>query len=121
MKLKFKIQPYQTSAVESVIDCFVGQVKTSGMAYRIDPGVDKKLLAQGAVLPGLDLERTGFKNPDIQLTDAQLLENIQAVQRSQNLPLSDRPVPSAGCQVNLDVEMETGTGKTYCYVKTFSR
>ncbi len=118
MKLKFKIQPYQTAAVESVVDCFAGQVKTSGIAYRIDPGVNKKLLAQGPTLPGMDIEQTGFKNVDLQLTDAQLLTNIHAVQRRQNLPLSDKLVSSAGCKVNLDVEMETGTGKTYCYVKT---
>lgn len=119
MKLKFKVQPYQTSAVESVVDCFAGQVNTSGIAYRIDPGVNKKLLAQGPTLPGMEVELTGFKNADLQLTDAQLLTNIHAVQRRQNLPLSDKLVSSAGCKVNLDVEMETGTGKTYCYVKTF--
>ena len=119
MKLKFKVQPYQTNAVESVVDCFAGQVNTLGIAYRIDPGVNKKLLAQGPTLPGMDIELTGFKNADIQLTDAQLLTNIHAVQRRQNLPLSDKLVSSAGCKVNLDVEMETGTGKTYCYVKSF--
>ena len=119
MKLKFKVQPYQTNAVDSVVDCFAGQVNTSGIAYRIDPGVNKKLLAQGPTLPGMDIEQTGFKNADLQLTDAQILTNIHAVQRRQNLPLSDKLVSSAGCKVNLDVEMETGTGKTYCYVKTF--
>jgi type III restriction enzyme len=118
MKLKFKVQPYQTSAVESVVGCFAGQVNTASLAYRIDPGMNKKLAAQGPVLPCFDVEQTGFKNADIQLTDAQLLTNIQAVQRRQNLPLSDKLVPSAGCKVNLDVEMETGTGKTYCYVKS---
>lgn len=119
MKLKFKVQPYQTNAVESVVDCFAGQVNTSGIAYRIDPGVNKKLLAQGPTLPGMDIEQTGFKNVDLQLTDAQLLTNIHAVQRRQNLSLSDKLVSSAGCKLNLDVEMETGTGKTYCYVKSF--
>lgn len=118
MKLKFKVQPYQTNAVESVVDCFAGQVNTAGLAYRIDPGVNKKLLAQGPTLPGMDIEQTGFKNADIQLTDSQILTNIHAVQRRQNLPLSDKLVSSAGCKVNLDVEMETGTGKTYCYIKT---
>ena len=118
MKLKFKVQPYQTNAVESVVDCFAGQVNTSGIAYWIDPGVNKKLLAQGPTLLGMDIEQTGFKNAELQLTDAQLLPNIHAVQRRQNLPLSDKLVSSAGCKVNLDVEMETGTGKTYCYVKT---
>ena len=42
MKLKFKIQPFQSSAVESVVDCFAGQVNTSGIRYRIDPGRGKK-------------------------------------------------------------------------------
>ncbi|MCB5272301.1 MAG: DEAD/DEAH box helicase family protein [Candidatus Cloacimonetes bacterium] len=107
MKLKFKIQPYQTRAVESVVDCFAGQVNTSGITYRIDPGRGR-----------LPFEQSGFKNADIQLTDGQILTNVHAVQRRQNLPLSDKLVMSAGCKVNLDVEMETGTGKTYCYIKS---
>lgn len=114
MKLKFKVQPYQTSAVESVVDCFAGQVSTSGIAYRIDPGRIVKGKTIGSTV-GTD---TGFKNADVQLTDTQIIENIHAVQRRQNLPLSDTLVSSAGCKVNLDVEMETGTGKTYCYIKT---
>ena len=116
MKLKFKVQPYQTSAVESVVDCFAGQVNASGIAYRIDPGYNRN--KAGQVQSDL-YEQTGLKNADIQLTDAQILTNIQAVQRRQNLPLSDKLVSSSGCNVNLDVEMETGTGKTYCYLKTF--
>lgn len=114
MKLKFKVQPYQTSAVESVVDCFAGQVNTSGIAYRIDPGRVIKGKTIGSTV-GAD---TGFKNADIQLTDTQLIENIHTVQRRQNLPLSDALVSSAGCKVNLDIEMETGTGKTYCYIKS---
>jgi len=117
MKLKFKVQPFQTSAVESVVDCFAGQVNTSGIVYRIDPGV-VALQAKQQALAYEPEHSTGFKNADIQLIDDQLLNNIHAVQRRQNLPLSDRLVSSAGCKVNLDVEMETGTGKTYCYIKT---
>jgi len=115
MKLKFKIQPYQTNAVEAVVDCFAGQVNTSGIKYRIDPGQETD--KAGQVQIGL-LETAGFKNPDIQLTGLQLLDNIRAVQRRQNLPISESLVKSAGCDINLDVEMETGTGKTYCYIKT---
>jgi type III restriction enzyme len=115
MKLKFKVQPYQTNAVAAVVDCFSGQVKTSGIAYHIDPG----LVAIGKTIGSTVPDETGFKNADLQLTDTQLLININAVQRRQNLPLSDKLVSSAGCRVNLDVEMETGTGKTYCYVKSF--
>ena len=117
MKLKFKVQPFQTSAVESVVDCFAGQVNTSGIAYRIDPGRGRKT-GSGYYQPGL-FERQGFKNADVQLTEVQLIENIHAVERRQNLPLSDKLVVSAGCKINLDIEMETGTGKTYCYIKTF--
>jgi type III restriction enzyme len=103
--------------VESVVDCFAGQVNTSGIVYRVDPGLEMRDM-QGHYQASY-LERTGFKNADIQLTDVQLLTNIHAVQRRQQLSVSDQLVSSAGCTVNLDVEMETGTGKTYCYVKTF--
>ncbi len=115
MKLKFKVQPYQTNAVESVVDCFAGQVSTSGIKYRVDPGLEKD--KSGKVQESL-LETAGFKNADLQLTGIQLLDNIRAVQRRQNLPMSESLVKSAGCDINLDVEMETGTGKTYCYIKS---
>jgi len=109
MKLKFKVQPFQTSAVESVVDCFAGQVNTSGIAYRIDPGRGRKT-GSGYYQPGI-YERQGFKNADLQLTEVQLIENIHAVEQRQNLPLSDKLVASAGCKINLDIEMETGTGR----------
>ncbi|MGE4579277.1 MAG: type III restriction-modification system endonuclease [Desulfuromonadales bacterium] len=115
MKLKFKIQPYQTNAVEAVVDCFAGQVNTSGIKYRVDPGQKKD--KAGNVQDSF-LEVAGFKNADIHLNVLQLLDNIRSVQRRQNLPLSDGLIKSAGCDINLDVEMETGTGKTYCYIKT---
>lgn len=129
MKLKFKVQPYQTNAVEAVVDCFAGQPKVDGLTYRIDPG--KK--AQAAAF------EEGFKNADFALSDAQILENIKAVQRRQNLPVAQRldefmvldrnnqriaasasyrRDALAATRVHLDVEMETGTGKTYCYIKT---
>ncbi|MRX49454.1 restriction endonuclease subunit R [Paracoccus sp. S-4012] len=129
MKLKFKVQPYQTNAVNDVVDCFAGQPMTSGLTYRIDPG--RK--AQASAF------EEGFKNADLALTDVQILENIQKVQRRQNLPVSESltdfttfnargervPVAAtykrdalAATRVHLDVEMETGTGKTYCYIKS---
>ncbi|MCP5293025.1 MAG: restriction endonuclease subunit R, partial [Burkholderiales bacterium] len=97
MKLKFKVQPYQTNAVESVVDCFDKQGNASKLVYGIDPSVNEKLLVQGSTLPGMDIEQTGFRNSDIQLTDTQLLANIHAVQRRQNLSLSDRLVESRPC------------------------
>jgi type III restriction enzyme len=114
MKLKFKKQTYQTNAVEAVADCFAGQPKREGLNYRMDPG--RAVDAGGQVVT--PLESAGFKNADLALTPGQVLENIHAVQRRQNLPLSAALVKTKVCDINLDVEMETGTGKTYCYVKS---
>lgn len=108
MKLKFKVQPYQTAAVEAVVDCFAGQPRSDGITYRIDPGRSKQVRS----------DEEGFKNADLMLTDAQVLANVQGVQRRQNLNISPSLVSGSGCKFNLDVEMETGTGKTYCYIKT---
>jgi type III restriction enzyme len=108
VKLKFKVQPYQTQAVTAVVDCFAGQPMSTGITYRIDPGRKAQTSAF----------EEGFKNADLALTELQVLANIKDVQRRQNLPVSDKLVTSAGCRINLDIEMETGTGKTYCYIKT---
>ena len=113
MKLKFKTQSYQTEAVQAVIDCFKGQppATAEAISYRIDPGKAKKgvedLFGEG-----------GSKNADLKLTDVTLLENISQVQRQQNLPQSCELVKTKVSKINLDIEMETGTGKTYCYIKT---
>ena len=66
------------------------------------------------------MEDAGFRNNDVVLTTAQIFKNIHSVQHSQNLPLSTALVndKKTGCSINLDIEMETGTGKTYCYIKT---
>ncbi|SEH05232.1 type III restriction-modification system endonuclease [Candidatus Venteria ishoeyi] len=126
MKLKFKKQAYQTRAVESVVDCFKGQPNTANLSYRIDSGTQD-----------INLEYMGFKNNDIFLTPQQILENIQEVQRNQNLPQSqsvslfktlkknvyveDKNYSRKALAItsyHFDIEMETGTGKTYCYIKT---
>ncbi len=115
MKLKFKKQTYQTHAVEAVVECFAGQPFSSGFKYQIDPGRN----AQAHLSDGL-LEQSGFRNEAIAISKEQLRENIRAVQRRQNLPVSDVMVgdKKTGCNINLDIEMETGTGKTYCYIKS---
>lgn len=142
MKIKFKSQAYQTAAVEAVVDCFVGQPKINSLNYRLDKGVQKP---QNTQQSSLDLEtlsdnEEGFRNPDIKLDESELLRNIQQVQSRQNLPVSQslteftlkndkkkiiEPAKAAYIKqaraiapVHLDVEMETGTGKTYCYIKT---
>ena len=142
MKIKFKVQPYQTAAVEAVVDCFAGQPYQDALGYLIDPGLLKKakkesvqqVLNYGVPTESLNenSDFQGFRNGEIRLTPEQLLENIQRVQRKQNLfpsvSLTDykdvkkaKPVSKSyhpGAKLNLDIEMETGTGKTYCYIKT---
>jgi type III restriction enzyme len=106
--LKFKKQAFQTLAVDAVADCFKGQPDSAGINYRIDPGTRKQYR----------IDELGFKNADLALTEAQLLENIRQVQRIQNLPPSNTLAKTKVSPINLDIEMETGTGKTYCYIKT---
>ncbi|MDQ7074860.1 MAG: DEAD/DEAH box helicase family protein [Gammaproteobacteria bacterium] len=112
--LQFKQLPYQTEAVEAVVDCFAGQPKLSALSYRIDPGKEVDESSQRRA----DILQDGFKNTDLMLTAAQVFTNIQNVQQKKNLPISDALVETKSCKINLDTEMETGTGKTYCYIKT---
>lgn len=114
MKLKFTTKAYQTAAVEAVADCFLGQPKKEGIQYRLDPGRHSPTEEQKEM--AYDTE--GFRNHEIALTPASVLENIQKVQRDQNLPVSTSLVEASGSPINLDIEMETGTGKTYCYIKS---
>ena len=118
MRLQFKVQQYQTDAVDAVVDCFAGQPKVDGVSYRIDPG-RRGSIGQGA----LDLDGaldSGLRNAELQLRHAQLLDNINSVQRHRGLQVSkklDESKAAPGAP-NLDIEMETGTGKTYVYIKT---
>ncbi|MBI5552596.1 MAG: DEAD/DEAH box helicase family protein [Desulfobacterales bacterium] len=120
MKLRFKQQAFQTEAVNAIADCFAGQPKFNGFKYQIDPGKEKGRKDQYPTQTRLDLDlhQSGFKNHALVLEPHQLLHNINAVQQSLNLNLSPKLATSKVCKVNLDVEMETGTGKTYCYIKT---
>jgi type III restriction enzyme len=126
MKLKFKTQAYQTAAVQAVVDCFKGQVPhNGGIRYRLDPGIQKAAPASPQACLALEAgseaaadNESAFRNADFTLSETALLDNIHAVQRGQNLPLSDALVKTKVAKVNLDIEMETGTGKTYCYIKT---
>ena len=108
MKFQFKIQQYQTDAVENTVGVFAGQPSHDPAAYRRDVGRER-----------LDFEETGYRNAEVELDARQLLENIRKVQRESNIPLSDKLVATNGLGVcSLDIEMETGTGKTYVYIKT---
>lgn len=115
MKLQFKKQQYQLDAVNSVADAFLGQPRNDGTAYRIDPGVWKDgqiRIAQGDTM--------GLRNAEILLTQNQLVENVQKIQRQGGLEESQGLKDSiAAPEVpNFDIEMETGTGKTFVYIKT---
>ena len=110
MKLQFKHQPFQAEAAAAVCDVFRGQ-SLCAQAHRqgLGAAADRPLSLAGT--------GTGLCNQPLapELTDARILKNLHTVQRSVGLPLSKA---LAGPGINLSVEMETGTGKTYTYVKT---
>lgn len=132
MKLQFKIQQYQTEAVEAIVDCFGvkhRQPFVSPVRYRIDPGVRGTAAPTQGTLDGLGEPTrpadSGLRNADLTMTDAELLENINVVQRrtpglpvSTSLATTSPSTPANTSRINLDIEMETGTGKTYVYIKT---
>ena len=120
MKLQFKIQQYQTDAVESTVDIFNGQPNQGLLEYKMDQGkvyvIDngKRIEQKGMGFSEYD---TGYKNGDIVLSEGELLKNIHQIQTQNNIHLSSEVIKRLGaCQ--LDIEMETGTGKTYVYIKT---
>ena len=122
MKFKFKIQKYQTEAVDSIIKVFDGQPYNNKLLYLRDLG-KKQSTEQIGWLKNADTEiedGSGFANAPIKLSASQLLDNIRALQLANNIKQSaNLSIPFGGdCRCALDVEMETGTGKTYCYIKT---
>ncbi|MGX6966708.1 type III restriction-modification system endonuclease [Vagococcus teuberi] len=128
MRFNFKIQTYQTDAVNSVVNSFIGQKFSEGLSYRRDIGdiKEKKTYSQvyidyeddsGELTYKDDFDETGFRNEKVSLTSKELLSNIRKVQQNNNVLISDSLVDNLGA-CSLDIEMETGTGKTYVYIKT---
>lgn len=121
MKFNFKIQQYQTDAVDAAINVFNGQGYHKSTGYIRDLGsLERPVNAQMSLYAEDEADiydDTGFKNDEIDLTDAQLLANIQKIQKDNNIKLSPSLVKDLG-RCGLDIEMETGTGKTYVYIKT---
>lgn len=127
MKFSFKIQQYQTDAVEAVARIFQGQPYNAGVSYMRDLGTLARMPQQMSLVPvaetpeQMELEDimndSGFKNEALQLTDEEILKNIQVLQAESNIHHSSQLVSPLG-RCSLDVEMETGTGKTYVYIKT---
>ena len=120
MKLQFKIQQYQTDAVESTVDIFNGQPNQGLLDYKMDQG-KVYVIDNGKRIEQTDFvvnkNDTGYKNGEIVLSEDELLKNIHQIQTQNNIHLSNEVIKRLGaCQ--LDIEMETGTGKTYVYVKT---
>ena len=114
MKIQFTHKAYQEEAVNAVADVFAGEPKQEGRNYRIDPGKTEDQAGHGV----MDYATAGFRNHPIKLSEESLLDNLHKVQKSKNLPLSKSFVATKNCDLNLDVEMETGTGKTYVYIKS---
>lgn len=115
MKFKFTIQPYQTEAVESVINVFLGQPFNDRFTYRRNAQIERDVTNWKLTDEELYM---GFANAKVQLDLGQLLENIHRIQARNNIRLVDT-ISSNGLGIcSLDVEMETGTGKTYVYIKT---
>jgi type III restriction enzyme len=135
VKFQFKIQAFQTEAAESVVRVFAGQANVGESKYRRDVGSEKKLsdderLRRRGYMPisysALSEEEkraveeeyeTAYSNENVQLSRDALLKNIRAVQTANNIKYSSDIAAGLGA-VSLDVEMETGTGKTYVYIKT---
>ncbi len=134
MKFIFKEQDYQIAAVKAVTDVFAGQRYQALSQYTRDLG---KLSAKDSKNQQLTLNlglnnksdllvadsnngddlSVGFANAPIQIDDAQALKNIRTIQMKSNLNVDERLSKSLS-PLDLDVEMETGTGKTYVYIRT---
>lgn len=110
MRLRFKHQKFQTDAAKAVVDVFAGQPYLTP-SYMMDRG-------NGFYQQTLTDEEdfTGWSNHKIvpELSDRIILENLQKVQRTNQL----KPSAKLEGHFNLTIEMETGVGKTYTYIKT---
>ena len=111
MKFKFKIQQYQTDAVENTVAVFRGQPSHTLSNYRIDLGTYKQQRIT------YEEEETGYANHRLELDAQTILKNIRSVQNLYDIAPSET-LAKGIAPVNLDIEMETGTGKTYVYIKT---
>ena len=109
MRLRFKHQKFQADAAKAVVDVFAGQPYLTP-TYMMDMGANY----QRSFLDNEDF--TGWSNQRIvpELTDAAILTHIQKIQRTNQI----EPSAKLEGKYNLTIEMETGVGKTYTYIKT---
>lgn len=110
MKLQFKHQKFQADAAQAVVDVFAGQPYLTP-SYMMDRGTDYTQ----TIMTGVQ-DFTGWSNQKIvpELSDRMILENLQKVQRRNQLKSSEK----LEGRFNLTIKMETGVGKTYTYIKT---
>lgn len=111
MKLKFKHQSYQDDAVQSLVNCFIGQKKGSrrDLLARFKQTSDEGTLFEKTE----EVEIISFGNHAITLTESELAKNIREVQRNNDINYTDnQPLDE------FSIEMETGTGKTFTYIKS---
>ena len=110
MRLRFKHQKFQADAAKAVVDVFAGQPYLTP-SYMMDRGNG---FYQQTLTDKEDF--TGWSNHKIlpELSDRIILENLQKVQRANQL----KPSAKLEGHFNLTIEMETGVGKTYTYIKT---
>ena len=111
MKFKFKIQQYQTDAVENTVAVFRGQPSHTLSTYRRDLGTyqNQRIIYKE--------EEAGYGNHRLELDKQTILRNIRSIQNLYDIAPSET-LAKGVAPVNLDIEMETGTGKTYVYIKT---
>ena len=109
MKLQFKHQKFQADAAKAVVDVFAGQPYLTP-TYLMDRGSDAHQLTLEA------MSFTGWRNEPIvpELGDQVVLEHLNKIQRANQIA----PSPRLEGHYNLTIEMETGVGKTYTYIKT---
>ncbi len=110
MKLQFKHQKFQSDAAKAVVDVFAGQPYLTP-TYMMDKGAGA---FQQKISDGEDF--TGWSNHKIvpELSDRIILEHLQKIQRDNQI----KPSTQLEGRYNLTIEMETGVGKTYTYIKT---
>lgn len=113
MKIKYKNQDFQSEAVNAIIDVFKGQPTLNNEKYLL--GFNNK--TQNTIFDEeYDID-SGFANPKIRINDIELLKNINEIQELNNIELSNELIKQNNV-LSLDIAMETGTGKTYVYIKT---
>lgn len=117
MKLKFKQQDFQINAVKAIVDVFKRQPSQSNK-FTIEIGQVTKGGITAAETKKL-YEKIGYRNSEIKITENQIEANIKAIQQGNEIKEITRiEKPTVNIGVNLTIEMETGTGKTYTYIRT---